>query len=344
MTLEQLRDLASYAAKNSAPAEFTKESVHQAFADGLRELGGSINRFNQNKYSIFEILVEAIDEIVPKKLIDVMGMFAEVKHVPQGQKGRFKVSRGKRRARQFLTQVALSGVYETFRLDQAYIDVAVQAIGGGISIDFERMLDGADSLADMLDIVAEGLEDMVYIEIQKAIKAAKGNMRATTNVITSGFTADAFSRLIMTVRSYGDGAVVFAPREFIMKMGADAIVAPSGGAPGIYHPDDIEAIHKRGLISLFRGTPIVEIPQSYVDEQNTDTWIDPRLAYIFPTGKERIVKVVFEGETQMWDHVNRDQSIEIMVYKKVGVGILTDYNWAVYENTDIAQTLAADLQ
>lgn len=340
ITMQELRELASYAAKGSAPVDYAHEDVNAAFAGALRDLGGSINRFNQNKYMIFEILIEAVDEIVPKKVIDVIGMFAEVRSVGQGQKPLFKVAKGRHRARKFLTQVGLSGVYETFRLDQTTYEVAVKAIGGAVSIDFERMLDGVDTLSDMLDIVAEGLEDAVYLEIQKALIAVEGEMQATTNVISSTFSAEAMVRLISTVKAYGEGVVIFAPPEFIAAMGPDAIVPTLGtSAQGIYHPDDIDAIHKHGRISIFRGTPVVEIPQSFVDEKNATTWIDPRYAYIFPTGKEKIVKVVFEGETQMWDFINPDQSIEIMVYKKLGVGIETLHNWAMYKNSGITGTV-----
>jgi hypothetical protein len=42
-----------------------------------------------------------------------------------------------------------------------------------------------------------------------------------------------------------------------------------------------------------------------------------------------------EGQTQIWDYVNPDQSIEINTYRKIGVGILAYHNWAVYQNQDI---------
>ncbi len=337
LTLQELKDLALHAAKGTAPANFENADIDAAFQDQLALLGGSINRFNQNKYSIFEILIEVVDEIVPKKVMDVMGMFAEIRHVPQGQKALFKVQRGRHRARKFLTQVGLSGVYETFRLDTATYEVGMAAIGGGVSIDFERLLDGADSLADMIDIISEAMEDAVYLEVQKALKAVATSNPALSNVKSTGFSAADMQELIMKVKSYGTGAVIFAPPQFIAAMGPDAIVpAISGNAQGVYAPQDIEAIHTRGLINLFRGTPIVEIPQSYTDENNNVFWIDPAHAYIFPTGGEKIVKVVFEGETQMWDIINADQSIEIMVYKKLGVGIETYHNWAVYKNTDIS--------
>ena len=76
------------------------------------------------------------------------------------------------------------------------------------------------------------------------------------------------------------------------------------------------------------------LPQSFTDETNSETVLDPSMAYVLPAGKEKIVKIVFEGQTQMWDHINRDQSIEIMAYKKMGAAILTHHNWGIYKLTE----------
>jgi hypothetical protein len=111
-------------------------------------------------------------------------------------------------------------------------------------------------------------------------------------------------------------------------MGPDAIVA-AGTHPAVYNPKDIEAIAATGRIKMFRGTPIVELKQSYLDENNNILMINPNFAYILPAGKEKIVKVLLEGATQMYDVVNPDQSIEVHTYKKIGVGILTYNNWAI---------------
>ena len=66
--------------------------------------------------------------------------------------------------------------------------------------------------------------------------------------------------------------------------------------------------------------------------------MNPQFAYILPSGKEKVVKVVLEGETQMYDFVNRDQSVEVHAYKKMGAAIMHHHNWAVYQNTAIADT------
>lgn len=347
MTIKELKEIASHAARGTAPANFSKESVNEAFVDGLRELASTYNDFQRNKYDIFDIVIQNADDIMPKRVIDAIGVFAEVQTVAQGQKALFRVKKGRARAKKFLTQVGLSGVYETFRLDTATFELGGHAVGGGATIDFERMLDGAESLAESMQIITEGLTDAVFLEVHKALKAAyaANGVPAANRYSGNGFHADEMVKLMNTVRAYGNGVVIFACPEFVAEMGADAIVPGftygtpvSAGMQGVYSPDDIDSIHRTGLVQIFRGAPIVIIPQSFVDESNTTTWIDPEFAYIFPTGGEKVVKVVLEGQTQIREWENRDNSLEVYAYKKMGCAILTYHNWAIYQNLDIADT------
>ena len=339
-TLQEIKELALYAAKGTAPANFEAENVNQALRDALNDLAGSVNQFMKNRYDIYDIIIETADEIVPNKVISALGQFAEVQVVGQGQKALFKKSVGKNRAKKFLTQVGLSGVYETFRLDKTTFEVPAMAIGGAVTIDFERMLDGAEDMAEVMQILTEGLADSVFVEVQKALKAAmNATGRPDANKVSKNtFDADAMVKLINVVRAYGSNAVIFAPPEFVAAMGPDAIAPGGTNYQGIYHPQDIDQIHNTGYINLFRGTPIVQIPQSFIDETNTKTWIDPQLAYVLPTGGEKVVKIVLEGQTQVHDFTNRDNSMEIHVYKKMGAAILTHYNWGIYQNTGITDT------
>ena len=347
MTIKEMKELALCAAKNQAPANYSMENVNDALVEALREMAGSVNQFMKNRYDIYEIIIEAADEVVPKNVIDAVGVFAEVRQVGQGQKALFRTNLGRTRAKKFLTQVGLSGVYETFRLDHGYFELGGHAIGGACRIDFERMLDGAEDMAELVAILTEAQTEAVYKEVHKALRAAfsKAGVPANNRAQGATFDGDEMMKLISTVRAYGNGAVIFAPPEFVAAMGADAIVPittwgspAAAGIQGVYHPQDIDAIHNTGYINLFRGTPIVQIPQSFVDENNTATQIDPQLAYVLPTGGEKVVKVVFEGQTQMYDFVNRDQSMEIHTYRKLGTAILTYHNWGIYQNTGIPQT------
>ena len=337
MTLNELRELARHAAKRTAPAEFSVSSVDSAVAEGFKSLTGSVNAFMKNRYDIYDIIIENADEIVPGKVMDAMSAFAEVIQLANGEKKLFKRGGlGRNRAKKFLTQVGLNGLYETFRLDEETFTLGVKSIGGAVSIDFERMMDGAETLSEFMDVLVEAQVDGIYGEVQKALMAAVENTSMpTANKVAGAYAAADMQNLVNTVKTYGGSATIFASPEFIAAMGPDAIVPAVTGAQAVYHPDDIDAIHTLGRIKLFRGTPVVELRQSFLDETNTQVMIHPQFAYVLPSGKEKIVKIAMEGGTQMYDVTNPDQSIEIHTYRKIGVGILAFNNWGIYKNTGI---------
>ena len=337
MTIIEIRELARHAARGTAPAEFSAGSVDAALADGFKSLTGSINNFMKNRYDIYDIIIENADEIVPGKVMDAMSSFAEVIQLANGEKKLFKRGGlGRNRAKKFLTQVGLNGLYETFRLDEETFTLAVKAIGGAVSIDFERMMDGAETLSEFMDVLTEAQVDGIYGEVQKALMAAVENTAMPqANKFAGSYAASDLLALVNTVKVYGGSATIFASPEFIAAMGVDAIVPPTASVPGVYHPDDIDAIHTLGRIKLFRGTPVVELRQSFLDETNAQVMIHPQFAYVLPSGKEKVVKIAMEGGTQMYDVINPDQSIEIHTYRKIGVGILAFNNWGVYKNTGI---------
>lgn len=338
-TIQEIKELALNAARGTAPENYSVENVNDALRDELNAMCSSINEFRRNQYDIFEIIIETADEIVPKKVIDYLGIFAEVKTVGNGQKAMFKRKLGKNRAKKFLTQVGLSGVYETFRLDTETFTVEAHAVGGAGTIDFDRMLDGSENMADIMDIITEGLTDSVFYEVQKALVAAynAAGVPAANRKEHNTFVAKDMQDLVNIVRSYGTSAVIFACPEFVAAMGPDQIGDKSYKAE--YSPKDIEDIANTGYIKMFRGTPIVQMPQSFVDETNTAVALDPQYAFVLPTGGEKVVKVVLEGPTQMWMRDNRDQSMEINAYKKMGAAILTYHNWGVYKNTALETTV-----
>ena len=338
-TIQEIKELALNAARGTAPENYSVENVNDALRDELNAMCSSINEFRRNQYDIFEIIIETADEIVPKKVIDYLGIFAEVKTVGNGQKAMFKRKLGKNRAKKFLTQVGLSGVYETFRLDTETFTVEAHAVGGAGTIDFDRMLDGSENMADIMDIITEGLTDSVFYEVQKALVAAynAAGVPAANRKTGSSFVAKDMQDLVNIVRSYGTSAVIFACPEFVAAMGPDQIGDKSYDA--VYSPKDIEDIANTGYIKMFRGTPIVQMPQSFVDETNTAVTLDPQFAFVLPTGGEKVVKVVLEGPTQMWMRDNRDQSMEINAYKKMGAAILTYHNWGIYKNTALKTTV-----
>ena len=336
--IKALKELAIHAIRGTTPAptaEFscTVEEVESTLRDELNALAGDYNAYRRNKYDIFEIMQEAADEYLPNKVIAAMGAFADVRTFRDGEKVEFKVKKGKLRGKKFVTAASPAGVYESFRLDSDVITVNTKSVGGATTIDFNRYLCGDEDMAENMAVLYEGIEDAIYGMVQDALIATiegKATGSFANYAIVDGFEADSMVGLINTVKAYGTGAVIYATRDFIADMGADVI--STGNCPAV-SVKDIDAIHDTGLVQVFRGCPIVELPQSFVGENNEAKVINPAYAYVFPTGGEKVVKIAFEGNTVVDEWQNRDRSWELEAYKKVGVAILHTNNWAIYHNT-----------
>lgn len=356
--IQTIKNLLVHAYNKTSPdvSKYSVNDVKGAAKQAIKELVPNDRAWERHKLDVFELYEEAYDEILPRYTMDVLGSFADIRTVANGQKPVFIVNKGRNRAKRFITEVGLAGVYEAFRLDKTDFTVTTKAIGGAAYIDFERMTCGNEDEdpTQALDILLEGLEERVLIEVEKAlIEAAKVMItQQSRNIVrTTNFDPRAMTDLISIAKSYGNGtATIFATPEFVADMGPDAIGLPvvnnipgsantatgTGFATPVYSQDDIDAIHRTGYISIFRGTPIVQLPQSYTDESNSTVVLNPGVAFVFPGSGEKPVKVVFEGPTRMKEFEGRDWNHEIEVYKKIGVGVLSYNNWCVYINTTLS--------
>lgn len=364
MNKNDIRDLYIHAFKGTSPAtEFSVKDVKETLRAELKALAPNKYEYEKNKLEIFQIIQESFDEVLPDYVGNFIGQFAEIKSVPNGQRASFIVKRGRRRAKTFVTEVGLAGVYEAFRLDVDTFEVSAKAYGGAAYIDFERTLDGSEDLVEPLQLLLDGLQEAIYKELLKALIAATQNsdMPAANIASTTNFDPAQMQRLCTIAKNYGGGnAVIFATPEFVQEMGPDAIGMPiygpyaltanptAGSAPGyatpVYNPNDIASIAATGYITMFRGTPIVQLPQAFVDENNDTYQIPPQYAFIFPAGNQKIIKVVFEGDTDVRDWQHRDRQMEIEIYKKFGVAILTTNDWCVYENKALATLPSASYE
>ena len=339
--INDLQDLAIHAITKTVPADFAEASVAdvtESFRQEMKELAGDYKKYRRNKNDVFEIIEVALDYIIPKRVAQIFGQFADIRFFKVNDKPSFKVKTGYTRAKRFVTKAAASGVYETFRLDSKDIEMTMSAVGGAGLIDFERFLGGDEEIADYANALLEGIMDSVFNEVQGALKASiSAAGRPTANYYSgSAYVKSEMVKLINTAKAYGNGAVIFASPEFVESMGPDEIVSASTAYQPIVPTDDIEKIHNTGYIGVFRGCPVVVLPQSFTDESNSAKVIDPQYAYIFPTGGEKVVKLGFEGETVVKDWDNRDNSMELQAYKKFGVAITSYHNWCTYRNTSLA--------
>lgn len=308
--------------------QYSHEELEDTFRAELNELAGTYQLYQENKNTIFALISETIDDILPKRVLAQYGQFAEIRSFAQGTKPVFtqKISvASKRRAMQFITKVGLAGRYEVFKLDGKSYEVPTSAWGGAAQIGFEEFLDGRVSMSDVLDIVMEGLDRAVYIEIERALKGAVSSLAAANKHTDNKFDEAEMDRLLAVADSYGQ-ATIYCTFEFA------ATMIPQDGQ---WMADSMkEQMWTNGYLANYKGHRVIVLDQSFEDETNTKKVIDPSYAWIIPSGgNDKPVKVAFEGQTQVREAENEDWSREVQVYKKMGVTAIITNNICVYQNT-----------
>jgi len=305
-------------------------AMQETLRDELKGLAGTYSLYRENKNNIFSLVEQTIDEVLPQRVMEQYSQFAEIKTFNQGDKPVFtqKITQAaRRRAKQFIGKVGLAGLYEVFKLDGKSFEVTTNAIGGAAQIGFEEFLDGRVDFADVLDIVMEGLDECIYVEIEKQLHGAAQNVQTSNKASNNGFVEADMDRLVSIADSYGKSAI-YCTYEFAAQM------VPSTG----WVSDEMRNQKwNNGYLANYKGHQVIVLPQSYEDETNTTKVIDPSYAYIIPVGAEKPVKIAFEGGTIVEEYTNYDRSREVQVYKKVGVRAIFSNSICVYQNTSLTR-------
>lgn len=333
LQVNEIRDLMKIVAKAnpSMSYSYNNESLsYAALNETLRQeldsLTGSYALWRENKNTVFSLLEEVIDDILPTRVLERYGQFAETKVFAQGDKPIFTHKLGRARAKQFITRVGLAGVYEVFKLGEENFELQTSAIGGAIQIGFEEFLDGRVDFSELLEILMEGMDELIYREIAAALTGAIAQMPTSNFHQDTEFDEVAFDKLLSVASAYGRPSI-YCTFEFA------ATMLPSTG----WVSDEMRNQRwTQGYIGNYKGAQVIVLPQSFEDETNTTKVIDPSFAFIIPAGTNgKPVKVAFEGQTHMREVENADWSRNIDVYRKVGVGVIMTNNICIYENTSL---------
>ena len=304
--------------------------MNETLRTEFQELAPDYRNYKINQNTIFALIEQTIDDVLPARVLEQYSQFAEVKTFSQGDKPIFtqKITQAsKRRAKQFIGKVGLAGLYEVFKLDGRSYEVTTNAIGGAAQIGFEEFLDGRVNFADVLDIVMEGLDECIYIEIEKQLIGAVNNVQTVNKTEQTTFVEAEMDRLIAIADSYGKSAI-YCTFEFA------ATMVPSTG----WVSEEMKNQKwNNGYLANYKGHQVIVLPQSFEDETNTTKIIDPSYAWIIPVGADKPVKIAFEGGAIVDEYKNYDRSQEVQVYKKVGVRAIFSNAICVYRNTSLTR-------
>jgi hypothetical protein len=310
---------------------YSYEEMNEALRVEFSALAPDYRTYKINQNTIFALIEQTIDDVLPNKVMEQYSQFAEIKTFAQGDKPIFTqkiTTASRRRAQKFIGKVGLAGLYEVFKLDGRSYEVTTNAVGGAAQIGFEEFLDGRVDFADVLDIVLEGLDQCIYKEIEAQLIGAVKTIQPTNFVSFNAFDETKMDKLLSIADSYGQAAI-YCTFEFA------ATMWPSDARMSDAMKD--QRWTGNGYVATYKAHQVIVLPQSYDDETNTKKTINPAYAYIIPVGSEKPVKIAFEGGAIVDEYTNYDRSKEVQVYKKVGVRAIFSNAICVYENTSLTR-------
>lgn len=323
--------------KGAIAPDFTKFSqadADQAVINGILESFGLENasareiRAKQNE--VFALVEEVIEEMLPKAVEDVVGGFVETKSFARDAEVVFEIKGlGKARARRGIVEGARGGIYKARRLDERMFQVPVKVETVGVFVTLEDILLGRYSLADLMANIRDGFVERIYIKAVQALRTAKTLAPAANIKSGNGLDNSALDQLINIANQYGR-AIIMGFRGGIAKI--------NNGAGWQNIPNismaDADEIRNRGVVSMYHGIPVIELP-NYLMDENNDEWIFREGDLFILPGDAKPVKVAFKGDLVIREDAHPSGSMEQNAHRMMGVGLLLANNVCVYTDLDI---------
>ena len=333
MNINDLRDLIKSNFTQNAGVNFadTANATRNALIEfyGLKDL--SPREIKTNKAYIMALIEEVIDELLPDKLQDRIGDFAEVKQYARDAEVIFHIKGvGKRRAFLTIKKGQRGGLYQAARLDdkQMYLPIWTETVG--VYVTLEEILLGKYTLVELMNNILDGFVERLYQQVIEALQAAATNVPAANLGSSAGIDVDQLDDVIRVIAAYGR-PIIMGFHSVISKINNSQFISDSNpNTP----TSDLDEIKAKGYIGLYKGTPIVKLPNYIIDEVTNAEWmLDESKLFILPAN-EKPVKVALKGDMHIQEVPHPSGSMEQNAHKMLGVGILLYNNIGIYTDTD----------
>ena len=327
------------ALEGQASANFAASDVNEAAISAiLKEAGLSENptarELRNHEAAIFSLIEEAVDEILPKKLENLLGEYAEVRTFARDAEVLFNIEKiGKNRAKLTISKGARGGIYRAARLDSKYFspETSIQTVA--VYVTLEELILGTMSLAELYANILEGFQEIVYKE--------------TFNALASGVPAAGYNRIDgganMNTNKAGLAVAIDAVMPYVKQYGVPTIFGSYAAVNGLYNPlastghinsQDSMDIRNYGFVQMYKGVRVVELPNYLVDNGNDEWFYDPSYVFVIPSGIKP-VKIALKGELQIQRNAHAVGSEKWEAHKLIGVGLAMANNFAVVKLSDV---------
>lgn len=302
--------------------KFSKDEMNDALRNKLIEVLGTdkINRktLRRDGDLVFEILEESIGTITERRIEEEFSPFAEYNNVGWGDTKVFTLENPD------LFEVALvadgNGNLLRQRLENGEITVKTYMRGVKIYENLYRLLTGRVDFVKMANKVIDSYMNEIYALVYKAMYDMYDSIPDAYKA-TGSFSSDKFNEKVEHVEAANNAsAMVIGTKSALNKV------------TGTYVSDNMrDEFNSKGYFTSVDGTPMFRIKQ--VHTPGTDNFaINENFLMILPTGGEKIVKIVEEGDSIIEEQKMKgmDLGSEYMFLRKSGVAVVTGSKIGAY--------------
>ena len=335
MNMNELKTLIRGALKKDASVNFAdgQEAAAKALLAyyGLDE-NASV-RDIKRAHGDFSIIEEVIDEVLPAELENIMGQWAEIKSFGRGEEVKFDVPNlGKRRALLSIVPGTRGGLYKARRLDGKSMFLNTKVYTAAVYVTLEDILLGRVTLAELMDNILKGITYQVYVEVVNALRTIY-TLAPSANVHTgSGLEEDAFDKIVRVVAAYGNPTIVCF-ESFANKFRNNNVEN---------YTADLDDIRNYGRVQIYKGRPIVVIPNFITSEDNATWAFSEADCFILPSAYKP-VRVGMQGDGYVSTVKLPSGGEEEHYHKIMGVCLVLVNNCGIYHDSTIATAEGANV-
>ena len=316
-------------------SKFSTQDANNAVINAILENYGlkdaTAREIRARQAEIFGLIEETIEELLPEAITDIVGGFAEVRTFARDAEVVSEIKNvGKARLKRGIVAGARGGIYKARRLDNKSFQVPVKVETVGNLVTLEDILLGRHTLGDLFAIIQDGFVERIYLHCIEALRTAKTLAPAANIKSGNGFDGKALDELIRIAGAYGT-PIIMGFRSAIAKINNG--ISWSKTSEDITKID-LDEIRTRGIVTVYHGVPVVELPNYLGDESNAEFVFKEGDIFVLPTDAKPI-KVAMKGDLHIEENKHPSGSMEQQAHRLVGVGLYLANYICLYTDEDV---------
>lgn len=316
-TINEATDLVVDSYRNiSSNKDYTSEERREGARHLLTELAKD---YRANKNQIFAIIERTITEVLPERLNETIGRFADIEQFAEGDTPRFAVRNGKIKA----FNVALGGTVARQRRSKRTITIETEATQVKVYEELPRVRAGLVDFNELIEDALDALEEEFYNKIYQTLVGTYAILPENNKETDTTVVEQKLDKLVQIVASYG-APIILGTRAGLAEL------------PEITSDEANSDMYNQGFLGRYKGTPVVEMKNVVTDEANQEFLLEDRYLYIIPEGKDKIVKVGIEGDAYVREENGEDWTVNFETLVQNGTAVLQTNYFAIYDNTSLA--------